>query len=123
MHTVRGGRRRWKRNDEGRFLDIDHSRAFIGIFKINVVVVQFVDRMEHFPTIPISIAMITMNNLVFVPMVMSKYPRNSLLSFKSLVYIAVNYYIEMPMIRKNVFIYVITKPVYVHMKQMVKVIV
>ena len=54
-----------------RSVDIVRSRVFIGIFKINVVDVHFVERMEHFPMILISIVMTTMNNLVFVLTVMS----------------------------------------------------
>jgi hypothetical protein len=38
-------------------------------------------------------------------------------------FLVANYYIEMPMIRKNVIIYVTIKPVYVHMNRMLKDIV
>ena len=55
-------------------------------------------------------------------MVSGKIKNKDYFLFKSLL-IVVNFYIEMQMILKNVFIYVIIKPVYVHMNQMLKDIV
>ncbi len=100
-----------------RSLDIVHSHAFIGIFKINVVDAHFVERMEHFPMILIFIVMITMNKVVCVQIVMSM-SKNKIFIFdflSNIFILVVNFCIEMLMILKNVIIYVISKRVYVRM--------
>jgi len=65
--------------------------------------------------------MITMNKLAFVPMAMSMLliSCNYLLFIFSFILVAY-FYIEMPVTRKNVIIYVILKLVYVHMNRMRK---
>ena len=62
-------------------LDIDHFHVSIGIFKINVVVDLAVVKMEHLLMIPISIAMIMMNRVAFVPMATSKISLYELFAF------------------------------------------
>jgi hypothetical protein len=60
-----------------------------------------------------------MNKVVFVQIVTSKLNKYEFL-LKLLFSTVVNFYIEMPMIQKNVIIYVIIKQVYVHMNVILK---